>query len=85
MSGAGGLLGREAKARLALDKHLAAAGWVVQRHEHMSLGTSRGVAVREFPMAAGPGDADYLLLVDRKAVDVIEARKAGSTLTGVEW
>src|SRR5206468_1335713 len=40
---------------------------------------------REFPMAAGHGDADYLLFVDRKAVGVVEAEKAGSTLTGVEW
>ena len=51
----------------------------------MNLGASRGVAVREFPMVHGHGDADYLLFVDRKAVGVIEAKKKGSTLTGVEW
>ena len=36
-------------------------------------------------MIEGHGDADYLLFVDRKAVGVIEAKKKGSTLTGVEW
>ena len=41
--------------------------------------------MREFPMEEGHGDADYLLFLDRKAVGVIEAKKAGSTLTGVEW
>ncbi len=78
-------LGPEAKARVEIDKQLTAAGWVVQRHKQMNLGAGRGVAVREFPMAAGHGDADYLLFVDRKAVGVVEAKKAGSTLTGVEW
>ncbi len=78
-------LGPEAQARVDIDKQLVAAGWVVQRHWQMNLGAGRGVAVREFPMAAGHGDADYLLFVDRKAVGVVEAKKKGSTLTGVEW
>ena len=39
----------------------------MQRHRQMNLGAGRGVAVREFPMAAGHGEADYLLFVDRKA------------------
>ena len=78
-------LGPEARARVEIDQKLTAAGWVVQRHKQMNLGAGRGVAVREFPMAPGHGDADYLLFVDRKAVGVIEAKKAGSTLTGVEW
>ncbi len=34
------------------------------------------------PTDAGP--ADYVLFVDRQAVGVIEAKKAGTTLTGVE-
>jgi type I site-specific restriction endonuclease len=45
---------------------------------------SRGVAVREFKMAVGYDTTDYLLFVDRKAVGVIEAKKEGTTLTGVE-
>lgn len=78
-------LGPEAKARLEIDRQLAEAGWVVQKHRQINLGAGLGVAVREFPMAEGHGDADYLLFLDRKAFGVIEAKKAGSTLTGVEW
>ena len=44
-----------------------------------------GVAVREFVLKPPHGRADYLLFVDRKAVGVIEAKKEGETLTGVEW
>ena len=46
------------------------------------MAAAQGVAVREVPTEAGP--ADYVLFVDRQAVGVIEAKKAGSTLTGVE-
>ncbi|HKX93940.1 MAG TPA: hypothetical protein VJM48_04490, partial [Methylibium sp.] len=45
---------------------------------------SRGVALREFPLDAGHGYADYLLYVDGKACGVVEAKKQGATLTGVE-
>jgi type I restriction enzyme R subunit len=64
---------------------VVAAGWMVQSCKQLNLGTGRGVAVREFPMAENHGDADYLLFGDRKAVGVVEAKKKGSTLTGVEW
>jgi type I restriction enzyme R subunit len=64
---------------------LSAAGWAVQNYRGVSLGASRGVAVRGFPMAPGHGFADYLLFIDRKAAGVIEAKKEGQTLTGVEW
>jgi hypothetical protein len=45
---------------------------------------ARGVAIREFPLKSGHGFADYLLYVDGKAAGVIEAKKEGVTLTGVE-
>ncbi len=45
---------------------------------------SRGVALREFPLNTGFGKADYLLYIDCKAAGVIEAKKEGATLTGVE-
>ena len=45
---------------------------------------ARGVALREFPLNPGFGFADYLLYIDGKAAGVIEAKKEGSTLTGVE-
>jgi type I restriction enzyme R subunit len=44
---------------------------------------SRGVAIREFPLP-GHGFADYLLYVDGKAAGVIEAKKQGTPLIGVE-
>ncbi|HEY0970899.1 MAG TPA: type I restriction-modification enzyme R subunit C-terminal domain-containing protein [Gemmatimonadales bacterium] len=50
----------------------------------LNLHAGRGVAVREFPLAAGHGFADYLLYVDGKVAGVVEAKKAGTTLTGVE-
>jgi type I site-specific restriction endonuclease len=78
-------LAPEAKARRRIDEMLTAAGWVVQDYRQIALGAAQGVAVREFPMASGHGRADYLLFIDRKAAGVIEAKKAGSTLTGVEW
>jgi hypothetical protein len=43
-----------------------------------------GVAIREFPLEAGHGFADYLLYVDGRAAGVIEAKKQGATLSGVE-
>ena len=75
-------LAPEAKARKQIDKQLAACGWVVQDYKHAAVAAAKGVAVREVPTEAGP--ADYVLFVDRQAVGVIEAKKAGSTLTGVE-
>jgi type I site-specific restriction endonuclease len=43
-----------------------------------------GIAIREFPMKPGFGEADYLLYVDGQALGVVEAKKEGSTLTGFE-
>ena len=48
------------------------------------LHAARGVALREFPLAEGHGTADYLLCVDGKAAGIIEAKRQGATLTGVE-
>ena len=78
-------LAPEAKARRRIDEMLTASGWAVQGYKQIALGAARGVAVREFPMAPGHGRADYLLFIDRKAAGAIEAKKAGATLTGVEW
>jgi type I restriction enzyme R subunit len=75
----------EARARLNIDRQLDTCGWIVQDYKKLNLGAGRGVAVREFKMADGYESTDYLLFVDRKAVGVIEAKKAGTTLTGVEW
>ena len=71
----------EALARQQIDALLAGCGWIVQDHKKLNLGAGQGVAVREVPLMGGT--ADYLLFVDRKAVGVVEAKKAGVTLSGV--
>ena len=72
----------EREARRVIDAQLVACGWVVQDHEHAAVAASRGVAVRE--VKVGKGRADYVLFVDCQAVGVIEAKRVGTTLTGVE-
>ena len=72
----------EERARKGIDELLAQAGWTVQDREDINLSGSVGVAVREFPLPAG--FADYLLFVNEEPVGVIEAKKAGQTLIGVE-
>ncbi|MCD6734161.1 MAG: DEAD/DEAH box helicase family protein [Burkholderiaceae bacterium] len=74
----------EELARAEIDRLLIAAGWHVCDVAAANLHAARGVAIREFPLASGFGFADYLLYVDGKAVGVIEAKKQGATLTGVE-
>jgi len=51
---------------------------------HANIHAARGVALCEFPLNTGFGTADYLLYIDGKAAGVIEAKKEGTTLTGVE-
>jgi type I restriction enzyme R subunit len=77
-------LAPEQRARIEIDAQLAACGWEVQDYRHAAVAAAQGVAVREVPTEAGP-PADYVLFVDRQAVGVIEAKKVGTTLTGVEW
>ncbi len=73
----------EARARQNIDQLLTAAGWIVQSREDANLNAGRGVAIREFPMKPGFGEADYLLYVDGQAVGVVEAKKEGSTLANL--
>ncbi|MDF0644290.1 MAG: type I restriction-modification enzyme R subunit C-terminal domain-containing protein [Nitrospira sp.] len=74
----------EDKARDDINELLEKAGWKVQDYKSANLHAGRGVALRNFPLAEGHGFADYLLYVDGKAAGVIEAKKTGVTLTGVE-
>ena len=74
----------EALARENIDHLLSAAGWHVCDMADANIHAARGVALREFPLDSGYGFADYLLYVDGKAAGVIEAKKQGATLTGVE-
>jgi type I restriction enzyme R subunit len=90
----------EQQARSRIDALLEAAGWSVQDAGAANIHAARGVAIREFPLSSpsprtrgeGGGEglstdggyADYLLYVDGKAAGVIEAKKEGATLAGVE-
>lgn len=70
----------EQEARDSIDQMLIDAGWVVQNYRDINLGAGRGVALREVPLKTGP--CDYLLLVDRTPVGVVEAKKAEHNLRG---
>ena len=74
----------EEEARKAIDALLEKAGWKIADADKVNLSAQRNVAIREFPLKPGHGFADYLLYVDGKAAGVIEAKKEGVTLTGVE-
>jgi type I restriction enzyme R subunit len=71
----------EEKARQQIDAMLIASGWVIQDYKTADFSADRGIALREVPLTTGP--CDYLLLVDRKAVGVVEAKKEGTTLSTV--
>ena len=72
------------RARQSIDRLLTAAGWAVQDYKAADLTAARGVALREFELNPGHGTADYLLYVDGKAAGIVEAKKQGATLTGIE-
>lgn len=73
----------EEEARKEIDEMLEAAGWEIQDYGSHNLGANDGyVALREFQI--GKQAADYILFLDRQAVAVIEAKSAGTTLSGVE-
>jgi type I restriction enzyme R subunit len=76
----------ERQARVEIDEQLSQAGWVVQDYRARDLRGKQGVAVREFPLSSG--EADYLLVVRNEAgameaAGVIEAKRPGTTLSGV--
>lgn len=66
-------LSPEQIARQKIDKRLEKAGWVVQDYNRINFSAASGIAVREYPTNSGP--ADYMLLVDKKPVGVIEAKR----------
>ncbi len=71
----------EQRARHQIDAQLVACGWVVQDYKQFNPSAGRGIALREAPLKSGT--CDYLLLVDRQAAGVIEAKKEGTLLSGV--
>jgi len=74
----------EQTARDWIDALLTNTGWQVQDAGAAYITAAQGVAIREFPLRAGHGTADYLLYVDGRPAGVIEAKKEGHTLSGVE-
>ena len=73
----------EDKVREKIDDILKQVGFVIQDREEFNRNASLGVAVREFVMSDG-SKADYLLFIDGKACGVIEAKKEGISLSGIE-
>ncbi len=74
----------EEKAREVIDGMLEKAGWHVCDFKAANIHAARGVVIRNYPLNKGHGFADYLFYIDGKAAGVIEAKKVGTTLTGVE-
>ena len=67
----------EHRAREQIDAMLTAAGWAVQDYHRFDPTAAPGVALREVPLKSGR--CDYLLLVGRTPVGVVEAKKEGTT------
>ncbi len=70
----------EDRARSLIDRQLAASGWITQSRDDINLGAAQGVAVREFHTTSGP--VDYALFIDRRLCGIVEAKRAGTTLSG---
>jgi type I site-specific restriction endonuclease len=73
--------GASSTATIGMDDMLAAAGWAVQDDKAFDPSAYTGIALREVPLKSGR--YDYLLLVNRKPVGVVEAKKEGVTLSTV--
>ena len=68
-------------ARQQIDAMLVVAGWAVQDHAAYNPNAAHGIALREVPLKSGR--CDYLLIVDRQPLGVIEAKPSGTLLAGV--
>jgi len=74
----------EDEAREVIDSLLEKAGWHVCDYKSANIHAGTGVVIRNFPLKPGHGTADYLFYIEGKAAGIIEAKKEGTTLTGVE-
>ncbi len=72
----------EQAARVLIDALLSASGWTVQDYRAFHPNAARAIALREVPLKSGP--CDYLLLVDKMPLGVIEAKRVGATLSSVQ-
>ena len=73
----------EEQARQLIEEKLVSAGWIIQDRQNFDRFAGLGVACREFLMADNT-EADYLLFIDGKAAGVVEAKKAHTSLSGIE-
>lgn len=71
----------EEKARQNIDSMLESTGWSIQNYNERDTDASLGVAIREYPLRYNQR-ADYLLFIGGVAVGVLEAKPAGTTLSG---
>jgi type I restriction enzyme R subunit len=75
----------EERARHIIDGLLSAAGWIVQDRADANIDAGPGVAIREFSLGHGFGEADYMLFADGQAVGVIESQERGYAHSGTDW
>jgi type I restriction enzyme R subunit len=73
----------EKLARENIDALLTKCGWLLQDYKQLDLSAARGIALREVPLKRAR--CDYLLLVDRKPIAVVEAKKERVTLSSVAF
>ena len=71
----------EQKTREQIDAMLIASGWLSQNYKTLNLAAGPGIAVREVPLKSGP--CDYLLIINRVPVGVVESKKHGTTLSAI--
>jgi type I restriction enzyme R subunit len=60
-------------ARDKIDAQLRASGWAVQDKTAINFNEGEGQAIREYTTDTGP--ADYVLVVGKRPIGVIEAKK----------
>ena len=76
------ILTPEEEARQAIDRMLEASGWQVQTRQGVNRTAAPGVAVCEFPLTTG--EVDYMLFAQGRPIGIVEAKPAGTPLSGVE-
>lgn len=74
----------KAHVRKYIDQALEKTGRRVQDYKSAHLQAGRGVVLKNFPLVSGYGFAGYLLYVDGRATEVVEAKEERFPLVGVE-
>lgn len=74
----------EQEARETFHRLLAGTGWVLEDFKASEFHAVRDVATRAFVVDPVHGIADHRLEIDGTAAGVIQAKKQGNTLIGVQ-